>query len=519
MRSLRSASARGARTSPSRSAHAVVHRSRKVSSEAAITAIAALSCLAVTSMQLQIGPRVLALVVLVGSVVVVGVATDLGVRLAIVALPIMGFVRRVTAGPTGYVYNDPLALLPLALLIPAVLVLPIAPKGSPARRLLHLTLLLAGTSVLAIGTGNGIASAAYGLAVAAVPLLVGLHVASGRYSQLPAYLVVAVPVSAVVVSAYAVLQWLAPPTWDLAWLTTQYDAISSIGQPEPGQFRIFSTSESPGALSLTLGPAAAILAVILISGRRTTASLKVLAACALAAVLFALNLSSVRTALFALPVALLAVMIGDRRIARPLLIPALAIAVGAVVVLPGLLASGTADAARFDLATLSQDESFQARSDLLPQFISAVTSHPLGTGPGSTQLAERLSSTSPNAGLTGNIDNGYLTRVIETGLVGTLLFLAAVLACVAPAWRRLQSHQARPSDPALLAVVVFFLFADLSGPSTSAANGLIFWIALGGLAAPAPSTPERLETDGTLIASRADRRNPSRTGTMPRSRM
>lgn len=409
---------------------------------------------------------------------------DASVRIALVLIPIIAFVRRVTAGPGAYVANDPLVLVPVLLMVPVLWTLPRTRAGTPARVMTYLLALLLVSGALSAVSGAG-ATAVFGTTTTVLPLWVGIHVATGRFDGLSRFAVRMLPWVGLLTAVYGVVQWRAPASWDLAWLRTQHDALISVGEPVAGQFRIFATSESPGALALFLGLAIVALAADALTAGGVLRGRVALLGIVLPVMVFALALTAVRTALFALPIALLIVLAANRRVSRPVVGVAFAVLATAVLLIPTLLAKSQTGRSRYDLAQLGQDQSFQDRSQLLPKFLGALSGNPLGSGPGTSGLAARLDSSpaSQNMDYVQNVDNGFLARLIETGVLGLALFFVVVVLCLRPAFRRLRGGQPRAGDAAWFAVAVFFLLSDLGGPSTSTGTGVFFWIALGALGA------------------------------------
>lgn len=436
---------------------------------------------AVSVAQAHISWRLLLLAVAVTAVLIAAPGTDLGVRLAICTLPFTALLRRITAGPSAYVYNDPLALLPIALLIPACLSVPRTRPGTVERWMTYLATWLIASSVFGVLKGSSPTVVGYGLATQLLPLLIGIQVATGAFRSLPRFLLQALPLLAALGAVYGIGQWLSPSDWDLAWLRTQQQLLTSVGLPVAGEFRIFGPMESPGALAQLLGSSAAVLGVTLAQPRGSQGLLGVTRLAVVVACIVTLALTSVRTALFALPVAILVVLALDRRISRAKLAPIVGVLSASVLVLPTFIADSTTEAGRYDLTALGQDQSFQDRSRLLQQFSQAAT-QPFGNGVGTTGLAGRLSAMGPNAADVQNIDNGYLSRLMETGFPGLVIFAVVVVLALRAVATRLRDGMALPADAGAAAIVVFFLLTDLAGPNTASALALFFWIAVGALA-------------------------------------
>jgi putative inorganic carbon (HCO3(-)) transporter len=391
---------------------------------------------------------------------------------AIAFLPFSALVRRMTSGPTGYSESDPLAVLALLLLIPCALLalLQIRRRLRDVPWQLRAALLAAVASGLLGMTGSPGSALVNGLATLP-PILLAASIASGFWKDLPARAFLLVRAATPVVALYGIVQYLRPLQHDLAWLFNRSEAINSIGTPLPGQFRVFSTLESPGPCALFLAVGLG-LTVVSIAHRVTTRRRKWLVADVIVAVitLLALSLTSVRTGLFSILVSLFVWTVASGRLTmmRSLLlsVPTALVALQ----LPALLAPGLVSSDRFNVSSLSQDASFQARLALLGEFGVALR-RPFGAGLGATDATAADSVVAP-------IDNGFLVTAIDFGALGFLAVVVLLVAVVARSLRGARTVRSYEADAAAVIVLVFLCF-ETSGPSIFSRLGLIFWVAVG----------------------------------------
>jgi putative inorganic carbon (HCO3(-)) transporter len=413
-------------------------------------------------------------IVVVAAVGLGTLGTSASACLALTVLPIMGLIRRMTAGPAAYIESDPLVPLAMLLLLPVALQPLRGLQNRATWWLVGLASWLGVCTLWSVAHGQTV-TAGFAFLTAAAPVLVAAQASTGRLPGLHRYALRWLPPLATACALYGVYQYYSPPAWDLAWLTSVQEKLVSVGFPRQGQFRIFGPAESPGVYAAFLG-AAATLTVLrpLGQGRRVARVLS--RTFMVATITFALSLTAVRSVLLALPIGIgIALLMRGRR-ERVVAIPAIAVVATALSFLPTLFSTSNADTSRYDLGSISQDESFVARLELLARFGTAL-GNPIGEGLGTTGAAGVI------------VDNGYLARTMETGLVGLAVFIGAVAVALRPAIQRARAQRARPGDSAWLAVVAFFLVYDFSGPLISGGTGLLFWLAVSALAAPDPPSP------------------------------
>lgn len=437
-----------------------------------------------------------------GVVVVAAVASltrDLSVRLALMLIPCMALVRRVTAGPDAYVPNDPLVLLVPLLLVPALAGL-VAVRLDPALsrpRIAWIGFIAWTGLVTAVIPGASPAVRAYGLLTSLLPAVLGYAVFEGLHEKLPRFAVMSPLVLAPVAALYGLVQYAVDPAWDMAWLTDRQEELISVGPPEPGAYRVFGSMESPGPYAIYLGLGLVALGAVALWSRpsarfRGSLSLMVVAA---AVTVAALILSATRSVLFGLPlVAVFAVFLLPRRRRGRLLLVTAVLALGTLVV-PAMLADRLYEteyeANRLRIGEVADDRSLEARVDLLDQF-SLVLRSPWGTGLGSSGRATSLES----GETTADLDNGYLALAQETGVIGLVLFLVLLRTALVEGRRGLEraaaDHQVVVG--ASLLVVIYFAVLLLTGSVLSISSVVIFWVALGALT--------RLRAEGNTPADR-----------------
>lgn len=403
----------------------------------------------------------------------------LGVSAALLLLPFLGLLRRVTSGADAYTAQDPLIILPVLLCLPAVIriLTPGRFDTPPVRWLLALCLWLGLSGMVALAAGWG-ATAIFGTAVAVVPVGVGLQIARGRLVGVPPVVLGSLPWVGAALVAYGFVQRIAPPRWDVAWLTSR--EIASIGLPSPGDFRVFGTSESPGVFALFVGLSLVVTIGRVLASSRLSPPVKLVVVASVSCLaVVVLSLAAVRGVLLSLPiVALLALALARRLTVGSVVVVSVATAVTFAAV-PALLFQSAAARARFDIWQIGQDQSFVARWELLSAFaVGPAAGAALGSGPGTRGLGTTLTGDREFA----TIDNGYLSRLLETGYLGLLLFVVVTAVCLRAVAKRWQRRGVRHEEIVWVCIVALFLLVELTGPIISSTAGLFYWVALGVLA-------------------------------------
>ena len=397
------------------------------------------------------------LVAAIGIVLLVLLVPAAVVPTAWVLVVFIGVLRKILAGSAGHVSNDPLIAAPYALLLPLL----VARFWWGTRYRLHLWLAAAFAAVvfgaflivLVQGTSSFGALRATVEQIAA-PLCALALVHPKLRGSLRAT-VVTVRITAVLAALYGIVQYVAPPRWDMRWLENVVleQGVQSFGQPIPGQFRLFGPLNAPLAFAVVLS--VGIICWVFWSGRLW------IKLAAIAVIAVPLLLTSVRTSVFALALTLpIAALVHYRKRA---VVPLVAI-IAAVAAIPTVLSVLAPDlVTRFSVATLGTDTSLNSRVRLLDTSTGSIFG--FGGGPGASSNGSIVT------------DNGYLAAFIDFGTLGGTLFLCLVLVALGVALRfALRSDTAVRGLP--LALVLLYALEETSAPVIQSQQGLIFWVTL-----------------------------------------
>jgi hypothetical protein len=430
-------------------------------------ALAALAALATAILTVR-SPQLGATAALVGLVVTAYVGHRPTGLVALWALWLLApGLRRVLGLETGYVGSDPLAVAPFAA---TGLVATLALLQFRLSRQAKIVLAAAGVGLLlGLPAGVGNPAAAVFAAVAYASALGGLVIgwSEGDRPLRRWSLARALALGAPALALYALFQYFVGlPAWDDFWLE-QVD-FASVGAPEEGKIRVFSTLNAPGVL-------APVLALGLLLGlvRRRVGPVS-LALMTLVAV--ALALTSVRSTWLALVVGVVVLLAITRGRATPQLL-----ALVAVLGIAGLalsLSQGTFDAFVERASTfgdLGTDVSAEARQETARALAPRILSAPLGYGLGSAGEATRLGG---EEGLRA-VDNGYLSLAYQVGIPGALLVLVGLFAATWTSARSALRTDPDRSAATLTAVLFFFIVLLLSGDQLYGLPGAILWYLVG----------------------------------------
>jgi len=446
--------------------------------------------------------------VAVGSVAIFAVAAttvrspQLGCSLAIVGLVVAAYVGRPTAGLAalwvvwllapgvrrvlglefGYEAQDPLSVAPF---VATAAIAVIAGLRTPLpRKVVVLLLAVLGGFVLGLPSGAASNPSAAAFALLAYGSAVGAFILGWREGReavrswtLSRALVIAVPPLA----AYGLYQYFVSlPEWDRFWLSVVN--FTSVGAPEEGKIRVFSTLNSPGLLANVLA-----LALLLQLSRRRPSALS-FAGVALAGL--ALALTYVRTAWIAFAVATAVLAFASRGRALPQILATTAALALAIVVLT--LTGGTLEALSERVGTLGQlgtDVSAQQRQATPSELLPELAVRPFGFGLGSAGEASLRLASSTRLGAP---DNGYLSMAYQLGLPGALLVVGGFLTAM---WWGLRGAFRRrdPERVVISGLFAFFVISLIAGDQFYGFVGVILWFLAGACVsrslAPPPAQP------------------------------
>ncbi len=274
-----------------------------------------------------------------------------------------------------------------------------------------------------------------------------------------------------VIAAYGVYQYFDTPLWDEMWIASV--DFESLGAPEEGKIRIFSSLNSPGALAGVMS-----LAMIFALGSRR---LGVGHALAIVPITAALALTYVRGTWIALLVALLAFAALGRARSAPRVASLLVFFT--VLVLAAGYAGPTGAAFKERVSTageLGDDISATERLFRFQEIPSAARSAPAGRGLGQAGEASELTD---RPGGPSDIqkypDNGILALIFQSGPAGALLVMGALLWGLSIAVRRALGRSAEAIDLVIATAIAFLVVAMLFGDTLFGITGAILWYLLG----------------------------------------
>lgn len=382
-------------------------------------------------------------------------------------------LRRVLALVEGTPSADPLALLPF---VATGLLALIEMRQSMLSRQARITLELGAAGFL-IGAPMGLVADPKACAFALVAYLAGLAAfvlgwGDGREGSLN--LVKTLGILLPPLAVYGICQYFFPLTsWDTNWLETVN--LQSIGSPQEGHIRVFSTLNSPGTFALVLA-----VGILLFLGIRRSTGLSVPIMAALVA---ALALTFVRSAWLALALGAIIFVAASRSRSAGRIVAVIAVLLLGLVLVGGSNPTTRAFTERItSLGDLGEDESAQQRLNSTSQLLPTAVSKPLGAGVGQAGLAVKLGEGESDASGIQTIDNGYLALIYQVGLIGGILVLLAIARSVVAATRALRSERrtiSRAAAASVLAGLVALLLGLAATDILYGVTGAFFWYLAG----------------------------------------
>ena len=403
-------------------------------------------------------------------------------------------VRRLVDWRAGYNSVSIISVLPLISLLPFGAAVLYARKRRFSRAFAVCAWLWFGGFAFsfAVGVANDdLLGATYTFAEFIVPMLFGLWLGSIDvpttllFEKISGFLLLL----ATPIALYGVLQYVALPAWDAAWM--RHANITSIGLPLPFLLRPFSTLNAPG-------PFADFLAAVLLLNLPRVGRFKPIQIGALTLIIGALALTAVRSSWLALVLGLIAYIMMSPRRGRNIMVFAGVGILGAILVLNASELLGSAQAGnnlsqRFGtLTNLSHDQSYVDRQQYVGFTLISALEQPIGLGLGDVGTATKLTT-----GGTTDFDNGYVARLVEMGYFGMLCYLgtlAAGLFLTFRYWRsatRMKLQHEAAIGASVFAVQLALVGLDVSSDHHANFSGLFFWMTLA-LACRPHEAPEPL---------------------------
>jgi putative inorganic carbon (HCO3(-)) transporter len=394
---------------------------------------------------------------------------------------VMPGIRRVFDWHAGFASVSVLSIVPLVALLPFAILLVYGGRLlSVDRRILFCAWLwISGFSfafVVAVVNGGSITAALYSLAQFILPMAFGLWVAtldlpmSLLFDRVAGLLLwISTPLC-----LYAVLQFVAPPPWDVEWLRNAH--VVSIGIPAPYALRPFSTLNGPEVFAAFLDITMLLNLPRLVSSRRMFRATQFLLCLA------TLLLTMDRTGWLGLATALVVYIALSPHRARNLAITGAAFVVALLTInassLLGSSQAGNLLTARFaTLSNLSDDSSFIDRQRYFGSLLADAVDQPLGQGLGVIGTAAKLGAVSQVV----DFDNGYIARLTEMGFFGAATYVATLVGALLLAFRywagraKGRSRHTTAIAATLVAAQIMFAVLDLSYDNHIGLAGIAFW--------------------------------------------
>ncbi|HEY2478685.1 MAG TPA: O-antigen ligase family protein [Solirubrobacterales bacterium] len=384
------------------------------------------------------------------------------------------FLRRVLDNSIGPVSPDPLSLLPfLATALLAAIELRGTQLDRRARTILTLgvvgLLIGAPLGLVADPTAAGFAIFAYGTGLSAFILGWGdgqLRDGTGTLQKIVMYVL---PVLAL----YGLAQYFFSLTsWDAHWVATT--TLNSLGSPQEGHIRIFSTLNAPYTFAALLGTG---LLLGLAQRRRPG-----LGPLIIALLVVALALTFMRSVWLGTVIGLIVFAAAARGRAAGRIVVIVGICLFALIVVGNSNPTTKAFTERVtSLGDVNKDRSAQERLATTNQLFPIALRQPLGEGAGQAGMASELTGGHGADSALVTVDDGYLSLMFQDGPFGFLLVVSALILSVGSAIRAVGSatEEERPPRAALLATLIMLLVALAAGDILFGLPGVILWYLCG----------------------------------------
>jgi hypothetical protein len=404
------------------------------------------------------------------------------------------FLRRVLDNSIGPVSPDPLSLLPfLATALLAAIELRRTHLDQRARTILTLgtvgLLIGAPLGLIADPTAAGFALFAYGTGLSAFILGWGdgqLPDGTGTLQKMVMYVL---PVLAV----YGLAQYFFSLTsWDAHWVATT--SLNSLGSPQEGHIRIFSTLNAPYIFAAVLG-----VGLLLGLAQRRRAGLAPLIT---ALLVVALALTFMRSVWLGTVIGLIVFAAAARGRAAGRIVMIVGLCLFALIVVGNSNPTTKAFTERVtSLGNVEKDTSAQERLATTNELFPIALRQPLGEGAGQSGMASELSGGQEAHSTVATVDDGYLSLMFQDGPFGFLLVVSALILSVGSAVKAigLATDGERQARAAVLATIIMLLIALAAGDILFGLPGVILWYLCGTAVAWAAKSRMRTSTQPSRL--------------------
>jgi len=404
------------------------------------------------------------------------------------------FLRRVLDNSIGPVSPDPLSLLPfLATALLAAIELRHTHLDKRARTILTLGmvgfLIGAPLGLVADPTAAGFAVFAYGTGLSAFIIGWGdgqLRDGTGTLQKLVFYVL---PVLAL----YGLAQYFFSLTsWDAHWVATT--TLNSLGSPQEGHIRIFSTLNAPYTFAAVLG-----VGLLLGLAQQRRVGFRSLIT---AILVVALALTFMRSVWLGTVVGLIVFAAAARGRAAGRIVVIVGVCLFALIVVGNSNPTTKAFTERVtSLGSVEKDRSAQERLSTTDELFPVALRQPLGEGSGQAGLASELTGGNKSSSTLLNVDNGYLSLMFQDGPFGFLLVVIALVLSTGAAIRAvgMATEEERQSRAAVLATIIMLLVALAAGDILFGIPGVILWYLCGTAVAWASKSALRTSTQPSRV--------------------
>ena len=376
--------------------------------------------------------------------------TEESIRIIIFLFVLNGLQRRVMNGhETYFKSNDVLILMPYL----AILFLVIRHRISvPFKSRIILFILMMQSAVL---LASNFASIAWGILNFTLVLILSLHFSHAINEKLLRFFINI----GVLTSIYIFWQKISMPEHDRGWCNQRRIILYILESCDSSSTRLWGTMESAINMAFFLS-----ICIVILLSQRPLGRQRIPSIIKFFVLAVALFLTGTRTFLFLIPISLfLGLFLKGTFMGGKLLKGSIATAL-AFLALPSIAALFSYDERwtnRLNVSRLFQDESLQARTELVSTFLNSLDLSTFIFGDGIGTHSRGSSA----------IDNGYLALVLEVGFPMALLICLFISSLFIGRIKNIWEN-----DLSVLSVATLSLLANSSFAVISGSSSVFLWI-------------------------------------------